>query len=250
MDLVPLLEKNLTQESKIYFEEIFPSIKLSKIGTHYENLSPDCRGKVILHMSENTLALHRLALWLPKEVQKHILVYMFGGYQNDKVDAAVEKFYKKKIGKGVRLLYKIKQAIREEEAIAQIFVMNKDERDIFLGRLTPWYSAVADQFMNEEERLWVDELSEDERIYFKEKAINRCPNRFNHGCILCVSYMVGLSLASIVTFFCGLGSFCCGMSGKSVTPWCLGGIYAGNCIVGCGAGVCCLYRSETKKEVL
>ncbi len=249
MDLVPLLEKNLNQESETYFEEIFPSIKLSKIGKYYENLSPDCRGKVILRMSENALALHRLAMWLPQEVQRHILVYMFGGYQNDKVDLAVERFCSTPIGEAVQVLYDIKQAIREEEPIAPLYVLDTDEQYIFLNRLTPWYSAITNQFMDVEERQWVDELNEDERVYFKDKVIHKCPKKYNHICILCMACMAGLCLASTVTFFCGLGSLCCGMNSKSV-PWCMGGIYAGGCLGGCGIGACCLYRNETKKEVL
>jgi hypothetical protein len=249
MELVSLLEKNLNQESKTYFEEIFPSIKLSKIGKYYETLSPDCRGKVILHMSENTLALHRLAMWLPKEVQKHILVYMFGGYQNNKIDLAVERFCSMPIGQAVQLLYDIKQAIREEEPIAPLYVLDTDEQYLFLSRLTPWYSAITNQFMDVEERQWVDELSEDERIYFKDKVIHKCPKSFNHHCILCMSGMAGLCLASTVTFFCGMGALCCGMNSKSV-PWCMVGIYAGGCVGGCATGACCLYRNQTKKEVL
>jgi hypothetical protein len=275
MDLVSLLDKNLNQESEIYFSKRFPSIKFSEIGQYYDQLPLDCRGKVILRMSENVLILHCVVMWLPQEIQRHIITYMFGGYKvaiqlkgdedqteedqhniekikiyNNKVDIAVEKFCeKKRLSKSVKLFYDIKRVIREDQPIAPMYAMNKADRNVLLAKLNVWYEDVVDPFMNTEEREWVDELSEDERVYFTNKSINKCPGRSEHAFICCMSSMGAIFLASIATFGCGLGSLCCGINYK-VMPWCMGGVYAGGLCGGCAIGICCLYRSETKKEIL
>jgi hypothetical protein len=275
MDLVSLLEKDLNQESKTYFEKTLPSIKFSEIGEHYHKLPLDCRGKVILRMSDNVLTFHRVVMWLPQELQKHIVSYMFGDYKaemllkdgeepteedaqkienikkyNKKVDAAIEKFCKKKrLNKSVQLFYDIKQMIRKDDPIAPIYVMNKIERSSILNELNPWYGIVADQFMNTEELQWVDELSEDERIYFANKSINKCPGQSEHAFIFCMSCMGAVLLASTATFLCGVSSLCCGMNSK-IVPWCMGGMWVGGFGGSYTAGACCFYRSEIKKQIL
>lgn len=275
MDLVSLLEKDLNQESKTYFETTLPSIKFSEISQHYHRLPVDCRGKVILRMSDTVLTFHRVVMWLPKEIQKYIILYMFGGYKaaiqlkdgeepteedkqkiehikkyNNKVDAAMEAFRKQEqLGKSVQLFYDTQKMIRKDDPIASIYVKDEKDRNEFLNKLNPWYGVVADQFMNTEELEWIDELSEDERVYFVNKSINECPNCSEHVFICCMSSMGGIVLASTTTFFCGMGSLCLGMSSK-IVPWCLGGTYAGICCGGSAGGACCFYRSEIKKKIL
>lgn len=274
MDLVPLLKNNLNQESEIYFKKTFSSLKLSKIGGHYDNLSFDCRGKVILHMSDNALRLHRIAMWLPKDVQRHIIAYMFGGYKmmmpvpmeddkeqaeedkqkienikkyNNKLDRAIERFFDKPIGKAIQLYYDIKQMIREEDSIAPIYVMNKENRKIFLSKLHPWYADYINPLMNVEERQQIDELDEDERRYFQGKQINKLPEDNQHECTLKkIGIMVALFGGGLILmegFLMG-GVYCIG--GNYVCSEVFLGTAQG--IGGCGlcmiCGLACLNTSN------
>jgi len=84
MELVSLTKKPKShKEANRYFESL-STLRLSEMRKSYNNLSDDCKPRIMWRMSnfdesdsDNLVLLHRAAIWLPPEVQHKIFMYMF-----------------------------------------------------------------------------------------------------------------------------------------------------------------------------
>jgi hypothetical protein len=189
MDLVVALENKTSQKYvKDYFRKTLPVLKLSKIGKSYSELPLDCRGKVLCTMSDELSTLHRITLWLPKEIQKHIFGYMFQRdiilahaedseekrkkirheieQEEEKFNEALEKFCNKSIIKSFKIYQEMREKVKKHDSIVPLFVMPKERRAFILNTLKPWYAAYMPLLLGSDEQQEIDELNKDERQYF------------------------------------------------------------------------------------
>ena len=161
LDLVPLFRKESQQRITDCFYKTLPALKLSEIGKHYCSLSMDCRNKIISHMSDELLMLHRIALWLPCDIQKEI----FNSMLEDDAEA-MDLFYNKKpVLEAFQLYHVIKNSIKTHESITRLYKMPQKNRDFVLRKLSPWYSPYVRTVIGIEEEFEINKLDKDSRQY-------------------------------------------------------------------------------------
>lgn len=178
MEVVPFVQKqNIEEKVKEYFTETLPELKLTKICKTYCVLSENCRNKMIVRMSDNLLLLHRVALWLPKDVQRHIVVQMFGG---DRETAKI--FYKDKIEPAFAKYQKIISSVKDSNmSINSLYKMSPHDLDVALNKIDPWYGSYFNPIMSIEEQ---KQIHEDIiiRPYFEGKDVIILPEEEEHFC--------------------------------------------------------------------
>lgn len=197
---------DLTSEQcvKRYFTDILPKAKMSDMGHYCDAVPIECRGKLLLHMHQDLLMLHRVALCLPQEIQKYVVSYIFADniVDQNKIELAAEKFLKKPIIKAFVLYQEIKNSIREHESVVPLFIMSKTKRNDFFHKMHAWYSNVLDPIITIQEQQKIYALDADEQQYFIGKEVTRISDKptgpvSRHDCGMCLFYS------------CCAGTSCC-----------------------------------------
>lgn len=176
MEMLPLLEKSSQQQVCIYFEKTLPNLNLLNIGKHYHRLPMNCRGKVICNMPSEVLRLHRVALWLPGDIQNKIFDYikhvMFEGNKE-----GTELFYDMSI-------VEVLQLYREKQFKALLDKTDKPLKDIVLKVSDSSY--FCSPIISIEEQRQLNSLNNKEiKQYIQGKTVLVWPDGDkNHKCTL------------------------------------------------------------------
>ena len=248
MDIIPLLQKKTSKkEVQVYLHEALPKITLSDLGREYCQLSKDCRTRIINHMSGELLLLHRVVLWLPKDVQKCVIKYMFEGDE-----AAVKMFRKDKpMLEAFQLYQTIKKNIGKNKRIAPLYKMSQEKRDDVFDKLNPWYSFYMNPILSIEEQQAIYSLGEDEQQYFRNREVRVVSESRKEQCMEGVIGLGSGFLGLVVGDIIGL-VFCC--MGDIHTGWvACAAAHGSGCLVGSACycfGVGLLQSDESNKVKL
>jgi hypothetical protein len=147
MELVPLLEKNISQNHEIVREN-----KRTLVRHLYPRL----------FLLQQTISIPH-EIW--GEIYTKMVEVMFEGDKKFE-----ECFYNKPVAEALQLYHMIKKNVGDKP-IAPLYKMNQETRDIIFSQLHPWYADYVNPVMSIQEQQIIYALDANVRQYFLGKDV-------------------------------------------------------------------------------